>query len=304
MPYSTTSEIPPAAKKLSAKRQRQWMEVFNSAHASCMAEGGSSEKCEESAFAQAWGVVKKSIVEEDVPPAIFGIELPDCMDTELFVLALEKAAEKVDALPDSAFGFVDIGGEKDAEGKTTPRSLRHFPLHDAIHTKYALQNLQKSAFCEQATPSVLSAAQRFGIALPADQWKEKITEGNIKVLVKIASRRMLDRGLVYGVVYEPGVVDTQGDFATAEEIECAAHGFLPEAVMNIHHKDDIEDVQVVESYIAPCDFRYDDQLIRKGSWVLVTKILNEELRKAIADGEINAYSLEGTATRLDYEGVQ
>lgn len=36
----------------------------------------------------------------------------------------------VNDLPDSAFLYVEPGGEKDDEGKTTPRSLRHFPYKD------------------------------------------------------------------------------------------------------------------------------------------------------------------------------
>jgi HK97 family phage prohead protease/HK97 family phage major capsid protein len=37
----------------------------------------------------------------------------------------------INDLPDSAFACIDAGGEKDAEGKTVPRSLRHFPHHNA-----------------------------------------------------------------------------------------------------------------------------------------------------------------------------
>lgn len=38
--------------------------------------------------------------------------------------------QDVDELPDSAFGLIEDGGEKDAEGKTRPRTLRHFPYRD------------------------------------------------------------------------------------------------------------------------------------------------------------------------------
>jgi hypothetical protein len=36
----------------------------------------------------------------------------------------------VNNLPDSAFLYVENGGKKDSEGKTTPRSLRHLPVRD------------------------------------------------------------------------------------------------------------------------------------------------------------------------------
>jgi HK97 family phage prohead protease len=37
----------------------------------------------------------------------------------------------INDLPDSAFLYIEDGGEKDDEGKTKPRSLRHFPYRDA-----------------------------------------------------------------------------------------------------------------------------------------------------------------------------
>ena len=43
----------------------------------------------------------------------------------------EWDAEYVDALPDESFAYIEPGGEKDAEGKTVPRELRHFPVRDA-----------------------------------------------------------------------------------------------------------------------------------------------------------------------------
>jgi len=41
------------------------------------------------------------------------------------------SAKYVNDLNDSAFLFIEAGGVKDEEGKTTPRSLRHFPVKDA-----------------------------------------------------------------------------------------------------------------------------------------------------------------------------
>lgn len=37
----------------------------------------------------------------------------------------------INDLPDSAFLYIQSGGSKDGEGKTTPRSLRHFPYKDS-----------------------------------------------------------------------------------------------------------------------------------------------------------------------------
>lgn len=58
MPY-TMDTLPDAVTKLPKGKQEQWLAVFNSAFDSCMKDGGKDGDCEESSFAQAWGVVKE-----------------------------------------------------------------------------------------------------------------------------------------------------------------------------------------------------------------------------------------------------
>lgn len=56
----------------------------------------------------------------------------------------------VNNLPDSAFGYVEPGGSKDSEGKTIPRSLRHFPYKDdtgavdLVHVRDAIGRIPQS----------------------------------------------------------------------------------------------------------------------------------------------------------------
>lgn len=49
----------------------------------------------------------------------------------VFALKAVWSTAYIDQLPDSAFLHIEGGGSKDSEGKTTPRSLRHFPYKDA-----------------------------------------------------------------------------------------------------------------------------------------------------------------------------
>lgn len=62
----------------------------------------------------------------------------------------EWTTAHVNDLPDSAFLYVEGGGEKDGEGKTTPRSLRHFPYKgadgkvDVAHLRNALARIPQS----------------------------------------------------------------------------------------------------------------------------------------------------------------
>ena len=76
----------------------------------------------------------------------------------------------INDLPDSAFAYIEPGGKK-VDGKTEPRSLRHFPIHDAAHVRNALARLQQSPFGAKARAKVLAAAGRFGITV-GKAWHE------------------------------------------------------------------------------------------------------------------------------------
>jgi hypothetical protein len=71
----------------------------------------------------------------------------------------------IDDLPDSAFLYIEPGGEKDADGKTTPRSLRHFPYKDADgavdepHLRNALSRIPQSNLSQDVKDRVIAKAQ-------------------------------------------------------------------------------------------------------------------------------------------------
>jgi hypothetical protein len=75
----------------------------------------------------------------------------------------ELTSASVNDLPDSAFAYIEPGGTKDSGGKTTPRSLRHFPVHDAAHVRNALARASQSPFGEKAMGKIKAAAKRFGV---------------------------------------------------------------------------------------------------------------------------------------------
>jgi HK97 family phage prohead protease len=85
----------------------------------------------------------------------------------------QMSAANINDLPDSAFAYIEPGGSKDADGKTTPRSKRHFPIHDEAHVRNALSRAPQSPFGDKAMPKILAAAKKYGIktsqraALPA-----------------------------------------------------------------------------------------------------------------------------------------
>jgi hypothetical protein len=83
-------------------------------------------------------------------------------------LKAEMAAAEINDLPDSAFAYIEPGGKKDGGNRTTPRSLRHFPIHDAAHVRSALSRVSQSPFGDKAMPKIKTAAKKFGIEMADD----------------------------------------------------------------------------------------------------------------------------------------
>jgi HK97 family phage prohead protease len=81
----------------------------------------------------------------------------------------EWTAAFINDLPDSAFAYVEGGGEKDEGGKTVPRSKRHFPHHgadgsvDLAHLRNALSRAPQSPFESQALPHLKRHASAEGV---------------------------------------------------------------------------------------------------------------------------------------------
>ena len=80
----------------------------------------------------------------------------------------EMAAASINDLPDSAFAYIEPGGKKDSSGRTVPRSLRHFPIHDADHVRNALSRAPQSPFGDKAMPKIKQAAKKFGVDTDGD----------------------------------------------------------------------------------------------------------------------------------------
>lgn len=77
----------------------------------------------------------------------------------------ELSSAEINDLPDSAFAYIEPGGKKDSDGKTVPRSLRHFPIHDEAHVRNALARAPQSPFGDKAMPKIKAAAKKFGIGV-------------------------------------------------------------------------------------------------------------------------------------------
>src|SRR6266581_426830 len=83
------------------------------------------------------------------------------------VTAAPMPSAAINDLRDDQFAYIEPGGTKDSSGRTTPRSLRHFPIHDAAHVRNALSRAPQSPFGDKAMPKIREAARKYGIKVSA-----------------------------------------------------------------------------------------------------------------------------------------
>lgn len=106
-----------------------------------------------------------------------------------------------------------------------------------------------------------------------------------------------DKQIVWGAVYVPDKVDSQGDYMVAEEIETMAYEFMKKGRLDkidLNHNNRLTGAYIVESYIS----KEGDLLFPiVGTWVVAVHIPDAELWEAIKNGEINGFSMEAAVRR-------
>jgi HK97 family phage prohead protease len=159
------------------------------------------------------------------------------------------SASAMNDLPDSAFAHIEPGGKKDASGRTMPRSLRHFPVHDAAHVRNALARAGQSPFGKTAMPKIVTAAKKHGVMVGAAQ--RAMIEGP---LTGFPERRFTKFPLEIRQAHDGGPKHIFGYAACFGKLSRKLGGFVeqvgitafnesrqdgwPDAVCRYNHKDD------------------------------------------------------------------
>lgn len=107
-----------------------------------------------------------------------------------------------------------------------------------------------------------------------------------------------EKRIAYGIVYEPGVPDSHGDYMTASEIEKAAHKFLANGsvkAIDTEHDLSANGAVVVECFVA----RKGDADFPEGAWVMGVHFPDEAEWDKVKKGEYGGFSMYGTAVRED-----
>jgi len=102
---------------------------------------------------------------------------------------------------------------------------------------------------------------------------------------------------VYGEVYAPDIVDTDGESMTAEDIQKMAHDFIASGLvraLDTEHNNQLCGAEIVESFIA----RKGDPDYAEGAWVLGVRMTEGPLWERVKSGDLNSFSVEALVTKV------
>jgi hypothetical protein len=106
------------------------------------------------------------------------------------------------------------------------------------------------------------------------------------------------RQICQGLVYAPGVLDSQGEFMLAVDIEKMAHAFLGldlDVSIDLMHTGVLAGAHPVESFIS----RAGDPDYPEGSWVMSVKITDPATWEAVKSGKLNGFSFQAMVWKDD-----
>ncbi len=115
-----------------------------------------------------------------------------------------------------------------------------------------------------------------------------------------------DERMVYGIVYAPDEIDTDGHTASAEEIKKASENFMKAGrttSIDKQHNYATDEGFVSENWITKeGDRQFPDDPV--GSWAVGIKVEKDETWDAVKSGEITGISLAGMAVMEDLTKIE
>lgn len=102
-----------------------------------------------------------------------------------------------------------------------------------------------------------------------------------------------DKKIAYAAVLVPNEPDSDGEIVTKEKIEQSAHEWML-SYRNVDLGHTLNNVAVpVESYITPVDIAVEKGILPAGSWILASKVYDDQTWEAVKDGNLTGYSVMG-----------
>jgi|SRR6185437_1812219 len=191
------------------------------------------------------------------------------------------------------------------KGHTLPGTTS-YPINDAEDLANAIKAVGRGGADHDAIRKyIMGRAKAMGRTqdIP-DDWS---SDGSLKVSkteLVVDVWKADTQNIVYGVVLEPDLPDSQGDIVSPEEIQKAAHRYLVESrKSDTQHNEQPNKVEIVESYVAPHDMILHGKLVKKGAWVMGAHVPDPELWDRISNPAhpepLTGFSIGGSAIRAE-----
>ena len=209
----------------------------------------------------------------------------------------EEEQIEADADPDDGISEEDLFGDE-----TEPEEEATSDLIDDIREVLAEHEAEKAE--DEEPEEDEDEDEDLPEFLKEDDDEEEDEDEVSKVMksyrVPIIVAKGSDQQIVYGVVSEPNVIDLQGDRLSKSEIRAACHKFMQNSQRIGKEHSGVAKASIIESYIAPTDFKCNGQVVKSGSWVMAVKIHDPALWQAVKKGDITGFSIAGTGTRTPF----
>lgn len=90
----------------------------------------------------------------------------------------------------------------------------------------------------------------------------------------------------------PDSVDLHGHYTSADEVRKAKESFNKSAQRaNLFHMAMTDSFEVIESYLAPCDFTLNGYEVKKSTWLMTLQVKSDPLWEMIKNDEITGISI-------------
>jgi Escherichia/Staphylococcus phage prohead protease len=214
-------------------------------------------------------------------------------------------AAYINNLPDSAFLVIESGGKKDDEGKTVPRSLRHFPVHDANgnvdlpHLRNALARIPQSDLsaalksrAESKAQAMLKAANQNN-ALPDDDFEVRGTDlwpdADFELRTEGDGLTLSGYAAVYGLPSEPIPGGPRGTFTETIRAGAFARTLARNPDVTLRYQHNLTTLPLARTKSGTLQLSEDQQGLRVQAQLPDNEI-GRPVRDAIQRGDISGMS--------------
>jgi hypothetical protein len=130
--------------------------------------------------------------------------------------------------------------------------------------------------------------------------EEELDVENIQIDHITVSKEVDEERYVLGIVLEPDILDGQNEVVSASTIRKACFHFMENyRKLGVYHIEENRGrLALLENFLAPVDFKLANRPIKKGTWLMGIRIMDDDLWEKVKSGAIKGLSIWGKARRL------